>query len=91
MRKMSKLHRAAMGALVAAALVAGAEQASAAVYRFPADTPWSMLPLGRAKLVEAGSALMARVKLMLANAWRFPEGGSPLIGRFPARIQPRND
>jgi len=93
MRNMSKLHRAAMGALVAGALVAGAGQAGAAVYRFPADTPSQLLPLGKAKRAVdvASGGVAAKVRLMIASVWRYPEGGALRIGRFPARILPRND
>jgi hypothetical protein len=93
MRNLSKLHRAAMGALVAGALIAGAGQAGAAVYRFPADTPSQLLPLGKAKraVSDASAGVAAKLRLMMASVWRFPEGGGLRISRFPARIVPRND
>lgn len=91
MRNRNELHRAAMGALVAAALMAGAAEAGAAVRRFPADTPAELLPLGRAKRADDGSGGAAsRLKLMLASVWRFPDGGS-WVPRLPARRQQRSD
>ena len=93
MRNRNELHRAAMGALVAAALMAGAAEAGAAVRRFPADTPAELLPLGRAKRADDGSGsggAASRLKMILASAWRFPEGGS-WVPRLPARRQQRSD
>ena len=91
MKSGSRVRRAAMGALVAAALVAGVGPAAAGPYRAPVDTP-SRLPLGRAKLVDDGSGgAIARLKLMLASVRLFPEG-SVRIFRFPAgRNVSRND
>lgn len=86
MRNMSKLHRAAMGALVAAALMAGAGQASATVRRFPADTPAQLLPLGRAYRTDDGSGgISGRLRLALASVWRMPDWGGLWVPRFPAK------
>jgi hypothetical protein len=89
MKNVNLVRRAAMGALVAAALVAGAQQASAKPYRYPADGFDWMLPWGRAKLVDDVSGIVARMKAMLSAVRLFPEGGVRVL-RFPARAQ-RND
>jgi hypothetical protein len=87
MKSMNRIQRAAMGALVAAVLMVGVGEASAAVRRFPADTPSYLLPLGRAKVVNDGSGgIMARLKAMLAAVRIFPEGGVQIL-RFPAKAQ----
>jgi hypothetical protein len=86
MKNGNPIRRAAMGALVAAALMAGVQQANAGPYRFPADTPSWMLPWGRAKLVDAGNSIMAQVKVMLSSVRLFPEGGVRVL-RFPAKAQ----
>lgn len=90
MRNKNKVQRAAMGALVAAALMAGAGQASASVYRFPADGP-SKLPDTRARILDDGSGGIARLRLMLASVRMFPEGGGVRIRRWPARLVPRTN
>ena len=91
MRNGSKVRRAAIGALVAAALMVGVGQANAGPWRFPADGP-SRLPEGRARILDDGSGgVLGRLKLMLASVRLFPEGEGVRIRRFPARIQPRTD
>ena len=90
MRNKNKVQRAAMGALVAAVLMAGAGQASAAVYRFPADGP-SKLPETRVRLLDDGSSGIGRLRLMLAAVRMFPDGGGVRIRRFPASLVPRTN
>ena len=93
MRNANKLQRAAMGALVAAALMAGAGQASARVYRFPADGP-SKLPDTRVRIMDDGSGgMFGRLRLMLAFVRVPREAGWEGIGalRLPARIMPRTN
>ena len=90
MKKASGVRRAAMGALVAMALVAGVEAASAGPYRAPADGP-GRLPLGRAKRVDDGSgSLVEKMRIVLASWLRFPEGGGIRVGRFPASVRRDN-
>ena len=76
MRSKSKLQRAAMVALVAAALMAGAGQAGA-VSRIPDEHMPSRVPVGRAD--HSVGALSARVWEM---AQRIPEE----IGVYARRI-----
>lgn len=93
MRNERKVRRAAMGALVAVALMAGAGQASAAVYRFPESAP-SRLPVGRARIMDDGSGgALGRLKLMLSSVRIFRDGGwEGLQGqRAPARIVRRSE
>ena len=88
MKNANKLQRAAMGALVAAALMAGAGQASAAVGRFPEGRPYR-LSEGRARIVndEIGGAF-GRLRLLLASVRVRRDAGWEGIGseRLPARI-----
>ena len=93
MRNRNQLQRAAMAALVAAALSASVGQASASVYRFP-DSPPSRLLEGRAKRLDDGSGgIGGRVRLMLASVRIFRDGGWEGIQgqRVPARIVRRSD
>lgn len=91
MRNANEVRKAAMGALVAAALMAGAGQASAWPYRFPADGP-SKFPDTRARILDDGSSgLIGRVRIALASAYRFPVEGGVRIRRWPASRQPRMD
>jgi hypothetical protein len=91
MKNRNQLQRAAMGALVAAALAGGVGQASASVYRFP-EAPPSRLE-GRAKRVDDGSGgIGGRVRLMLSSVRIFRDGGwEGLQGlRGPAKIARRS-
>ena len=93
MRNASKLQRAAMGALVAAALMVGVEQANAAIYRFPADGP-SKLPDTRVRIMDDGSGgAFGRLRLMLASVRIRRDPGWEGTGslRLPARIVPRTE
>ena len=93
MKNRNQLQRAAMGALVAAALAVSVGQASAAVYRFP-DAPPSRLLEGRAKRLDDGSGgLGGRVRMMLASVRIFRDSGWEGIQgqRVPARIVRRAD
>ncbi len=89
MRNKNKVQRAAMGALVAAVLMVGAGQASAAL-RFPADGP-SKLPETRVRLLDDGSSGIGRLRLMLASVRMFPDGPGIQIRRWPARLVPRTN
>ena len=89
MRNANEVRRAAMGALVAAALMAGAGQAGAAVGRFPEHGP-QKLPDTRVRILDDGSSgLIGRVRIALASAYRFPVEGGVRIRRWPASRQPR--
>ena len=79
MKIRNQIHRAAMGALVAAALMAGAQQASAGAYRAPADKSYRV-PMDRAKKADDHSG---DSWTMLTYMWRFPQWG-PRPLRFPA-------
>ena len=92
MKNRNQLQRAAMGALVAAALAAGVGQASASVYRFPEAPPSRWLE-GRAKRVDDGSGgVGGRVRLMLSSVRIFRDGGWEGIQglRGPAKIARRS-
>lgn len=87
MKNRNQLQRAAMGALVAAALAVSVGQAGASVYRFPEGPP-SRLE-GRAKRLDDGSGgLGGRVRMMLASVRIFRDGGWEGIQgqRVPAKI-----
>ena len=91
MKNASKLQRAAMGALVAAALVVGVGQANAGPRRFPEDNP-SRLREGRARILDDGSGgMLGRLRLMLASVRRFDDDGPGGVRRFPAKIARRGD
>jgi hypothetical protein len=73
MKRGNRIQRAAMAAVVAAVLAVSVQQANAGVHRYPADTPSSLLPLGRAKVVDGGSGwIMANVRILLASVRLFP-------------------
>jgi hypothetical protein len=89
MRNANKVRKAAMGALVAAALMAGVGQAGAVVGRFP-DQGLQKLPDTRVRIVDDGSSgLIGTVRIALAAAYRFPVEGGVRIRRWPASRQPR--
>ena len=93
MRNESKVRRAAMGALVAAALVVGVGQANAGIYRFPAEDP-SRLPVGRARILDDGSGgVGGRLRQMFAFVRVRRDAGWEGIGalRLPALIVRRTD
>ena len=75
MQSANKARRAAMSALVAAALMAGVQQANAGIRRLPMDDPPSLVPQGRQKIAgDAGGAdLFARVRVMLSSVRRLPD------------------
>jgi hypothetical protein len=88
MKNMSKVRRAALAALAAAALMAAAGPASAAIYRFPVDV--AKLPDTRVRRLDDGSGgIHGRLRMMLASVRRFSWEGI-LAERQPARVQPRD-
>lgn len=100
MRNGGRLQRAAMGALVAVALMAGAGQAGAAMGRYPAvgrypvDGPSQQLPQGRARIVDGASGgALARIKVMLSSVRILRDyGWEGLTGlHAPAKIVRRSD
>jgi hypothetical protein len=83
MRNANQVRKAAMGALVAVALMVGAGQAGAGPFKAPADEP--KLPDARWGLLDGGRAgLMGKVRIALASAYRFPVEGGVRIRRWPA-------
>ena len=92
MKRESKIRQAAMGALVAAALVVGAGQASASLYRFPADGP-SKMPGTRARIVEDGSGgWLGRLKIKAASLRLYRDSGweGIQVSRLPAKVGRRD-
>jgi len=90
MRNVNRVQRAAIVALVAAAVMAGAQQANAGNRRLPVDDEFGIgtlppVPQGRGGrfLNDSASILMERVRLVLSSA-RLPNETGFQIRRLPA-------